>query len=344
MPLTDQMIADMITTTLHDLGRGNFYQIAQELSEYFVLPRLLRKGNVRMQSSGIGIKETLMTGTGGSARWVGLNEEDVYNWQDILTSITVVWCRLTDNMQYERRMLLENRGEARINNVIKPQRVAMWLRLADALEEGYFAAPDATDTKKPWGLKYWCVKNATTGFNGGLPTGFSTVGGVNLTTYPNFKNYTLAYTAISKADLIKKLRTAHRKTNWRSPYKTSEMTSEFGARRQIFVNEATISTIEEIGEAQNENLGRDIASMDDQIVFKKHPIVYIPYLDSDTTNPIYMNDIETVKPIVLQGDYLRETDARIAPKQHNTFVVDCDLSINFVCVNRRANVVAYQTS
>ena len=223
MPLTDANIADMITTTLHELGRGRFYQIAQDLAEYIVLPRLLRKGNVRTLTSGIGIKETLMTGTGGSSRWVGLNEPDSYNWKDVLTQLTVVWCRLTDNMMWWRQALLENRGEARINNVIKPQRVAMMLRLAEALEAGYFAAPDASDTKKPWGLKYWIVKNATTGFNGGLPAGFSTVGGVSLTDYPQFKNYTFLYAEVSKLDLIQKLRTAHRKTNWRSPYKTAEM-------------------------------------------------------------------------------------------------------------------------
>ena len=70
MPLTDANIEDMLTTTLHDLGRNRFHQIAQELVEYIALPRLLRKDNVRMQSNGIGIKETLMTRTGGSARWV----------------------------------------------------------------------------------------------------------------------------------------------------------------------------------------------------------------------------------------------------------------------------------
>jgi len=341
MALTDQNIADMITTTLHDLGRGRFWQIAQELSEYYVLPRLLRKGNVKIKSNGIGVKETLMHSTGGQSRWVGLNEEDSYNWQDILTSLTVVWVRLTDNMSWERRMLLENRGEARINNVIKPQRVAIWLRMATALEDGFFAAPDATDTKKPWGLKYWLVKNATTGFNGGLPSGFSTVGGVNITTYPTFKNYTFQYTDVSKSDVIKKLRTAHRKTNWRSPYKTSEMRSEFGARRQLFMNENTISGFEDVGEAQNENLGRDVAPFDDMISFKRHPLVYIPFLDSDTSNPIYMTDLDTIYPIVLKGDYLRETDARLAPNQHNTFISDMDLSINFVCANRRANAVGY---
>ncbi|MHC4744335.1 MAG: phage major capsid protein [Planctomycetota bacterium] len=341
MPITDANIADMITTTLHDLGRGRFHQIAQELVEYYVLPRLLRKGNVRVQSSGIGIRETLMTGTGGSARWVGLNEEDSYNWIDILTTMTVVWCRLTDNMMWERRMLLENRGEARINNVIKPQRVAMMLRIASALEEGYFGTPDANNTLMPWGLQYWIVKNATTGFNGGLPSGFSTVGGVNLTTYPTFQNYTFQYTNVTKADLIKSLRTAHRATKWRSPYKTSEMVSEFGDRRQLFMNEATISNIEDVGEGQNENLGRDVASMDDRIVFKRHPLVYIPYLDTDTTNPIYMNDTDTMVPIVLKGDYLRESDAHKAPNQHNTFVSEIDLSINFICTNRRANAVGY---
>ena len=339
MSLTDANIEDMLTTTLHDLGRNRFHQIAQDLVEYVALPRLLRKGNVRMQSSGIGIKETLMTRTGGSARWVGLNEEDAVAFQDVLDQLTVVWVRLTDNMTWERRMLLENRGEARINNVIKPQRVAMMLRIADALEQGFFGAPDASDTKKPWGLKYWMVKNATTGFNGGLPSGFSTVGGVNLTDSPTFKNYTFQYSNISKADLIKSMRTAHRKTRWRSPFKTTEMVSEFGDRRQIFVNETTLSAIEDVGEAQNENLGRDIASMDDRIVFKRHPFVYVPYLDDDATNPFYMTDLETIKPIVLKGDFLRESDAKRSPKQHNTFEVHIDLSVNFVMTNRRANVV-----
>src|SRR4030042_1777348 len=110
MPLRDIDIADMLTTTLHDLGRGRFYQIAQDLQDYVVMGRLLTEKRIRIQTSGVGIKETLMTSTGGSARWVGLGEEDSYNFGDLLDSMTVNWCRLTDNMVWERRMLLENRG------------------------------------------------------------------------------------------------------------------------------------------------------------------------------------------------------------------------------------------
>lgn len=107
------------------------------------------------------------------------------------------------------------------------------------------------------------------------------------------------------------------------------------------MNETTISEFEDVGEAQNENLGRDVASMDDMIAFKRHPLIYIPYLDADTSNPIYMNDVETIKPIILKGDYLRESDAEKVPGKHNWYKVDVDLSINFVCTNRRANCVAY---
>jgi len=248
---------------------------------------------------------------------------------------------LTDNMSWIRQQLLENRGESRINDVIKPQRVAMMLRIATALEAAFFGAPDPANIKKPWGLKYWLVKNATQGFNGGIPSGFSSVAGVSLTDTPTFKNWTDTYSDITKGDLIKKLRKAHRRTNWRSPVQSQGMIGDFGKRRSLWMNEETISGFEDVGEGQNENLGRDVASMDDTIVFKKHPLNYVPYLDDDTTNPIYMLDDTTIKPFVLKGDNLRESSARISPRQHNSIEVFIDLSINFVMPNRRANAVLY---
>ena len=42
-----------------------------------------------------------------------------------------------------------------------------------------------------------------------------------------------------------------------------------------YVNEDTMSSLEDLGEAQNENLGRDIASMDGQIIFRRVPIIWV---------------------------------------------------------------------
>lgn len=340
MPIRDIDIADMLTTTLYKLGRGRFEQIAQELQEYFVMKQLLTKrGGVKIQSSGLGVKQTLMNNDGGYSQWVGLYDEDTIVVGDYLDQMKVEWCRLTDNMAYERREMLENRGQERINNVIKPRRVAMMLRIAKTLEKAFFDTPDPDNDLVMWGLKYWLVKNAAQGFNGGYPTGFTRIGNVNLTKSPTFKNWTDSYADVTKGDLIKKMRKGHRKTHWVSPVSAEEFRTETGQKRQILVNEETLSDMEDVGEAQNENLGRDLASMDDQIVFRKHPIRPVSYLEKDATNPVYMIDLSTFHPIVLKGDYLRESDAKVAPKQHNVFVVHVDLSVNTICTNRRANAV-----
>jgi len=110
------------------------------------------------------------------------------------------------------------------------------------------------------------------------------------------------------------------------------------------MNEETLSDLEDLGEAGNENVGRDLAPYDDEIVFRKHPLIWIPKLDSETTpaDPIYMIDKATFVPCVLRGDYMRFADVHKAAKQHNVFVSEVDLSINTICVNRRANAVIYE--
>ena len=234
MPIRDHQIEDMVTTTLYDLGEGRFYQIAQELTKYEFMGNILTKrGGVRQQTGGLGVEETLMHTIGGLSRWVGLFDEDVYDFKDLLKKMRVDWTHLTDTMTFERRMLLENKGKARVNNVIAPQKHAMMLRVAQTLENAFFDVPDADNPLVMWGLKYWIVKNATTGYNGGYASGFTRIGNINLTEVPNFKNYTVTYTSVTKSDLIKKLRTAHRATDWTSPVSKAEFRGDTGESRVL---------------------------------------------------------------------------------------------------------------
>jgi hypothetical protein len=186
------------------------------------------------------------------------------------------------------------------------------------------------------------VKNSTTGFNGGLPSGHSTIGGVSLTDSPTFKNYTAQYVQVSKQDLVKKLRTAHRKCNFVSPIDSRDYRNGVGKRFRLYMNDATISDIEDVGESQNENLGRDVASIDGvQMVFRGNPMRYIPKLDEDTTNPVYGIDHSVFMPVCLSGDYLRESEPIRAPNQHNWFNVFVDLTYNYLCLDRRRCWVMY---
>jgi len=341
MELTDSQIKDLVTGTLQDLGRGRFSQIAQALQNYEVMGSLLKKDRV-VFGSGRGIKRTIMNKVGGTFRHTGLHSKDSVNISDLLTSIEIEWKHATAFWAWERREMLENKGKALVVNVIKPRRVGAMIDIAAGLEAAFFDDPDAENDLLPYGLKYWIVKNATTGFNGGNPTGFSDCGGIDASTETRWRNYTAQYATVSKADLLAKMRTAHRKTEWKSPVDIQDFRGPLGKRRRIYMNEETLQEFENIGESQNENLGRDVASMDGTMVFRKHPLVWVPHLDDDSTNPVYMVDRGTFYPVILKGDYMRESEPDKAPLQHNTFVVFVDISYNYLCVDRRCNAVFYK--
>lgn len=344
MPYQATEIADLVAGTLRELGRMKFQQIAQSLSEYEVFPHWFKKDKVTFDS-GVGIQRTLMNRLSGAASHVGLYEVDNVNIADVIDQLNVPWVHATTSWGFEYRETLMNRGEALIFNIVKPRRTDAMISLVEELENKAWASPTSSSDKKvPYGLPYWIVKNSSTGFNGGAPSGWTDVAGVSLTDSPTFKNYTFQYAAFTKADAIKKLRTAHRACNFKSPL-GAESDYRNGAtvnRYRLYCNEATYSSVEDIGEAQNENLGRDIASMDGgDMAFRGHPIRYARKLDADTTNPIYGVDHSTFMPVCLKGDYLRESEPKQAPNQHNAFQVFVDITYNYLCVDRRRNFVGY---
>lgn len=340
-PLTAQDIADLVATTLYDLGPLRFQQIAQNRQYYEVFSKWFKKDRVAFDS-GQGIQRTLMNKVDtAAAAHVGYLEEDSVNIPDVIDLLQVPWrhARTHWAIVYQTDILM-NSGRALVLNVIKPRRAAALLGLVEELENKAWASPaSSSDKVDPYGITYWIVKNNTTGFNGGAASGHTTVGGVSLTDSVKFKNYTAQYTTSDKPDLIKKLRTAHRKVHFISPITIQDYRGQIGERYRCYVNETLMSSLEDVGEAQNENLGRDIASMDGTITFRRHPVVWIPKLDDDTTNPFYLVDHSTFYPAVLKGDYLRESEAMRAPNQHNAYEIFIDLSYNYICVDRRRNAV-----
>ena len=338
MPLTAKDIGDMVKSTLDDLGRLRFQQIAQNLVDYEVFNSWFKKDKVSFDS-GIGIKRTLMTKLTGAAKHVGLMDTDSVTIKDVIEQLEIPWRHAQTSWGFIYQETLMNRGGAMVVNVVKPRRAAALIDLVEELEDKAWSAPAAANKTEPYGVPYWITKSSDTGFNGGDPTGHEDTAGIDRDTTPNFRNYTAQYASVSKTDLIKKLRTAHRKCGFKSPITIQDYRGTKGQRYRNYVNESVISSVEDLGEAQNENLGRDIASMDGTITFRNHPVIWVPKLDSDTKNPWYGLDHSTFYPVCLTGDYLRESDAKQAPNQHNVYQVFVDLSYNFLCVDPRRNWV-----
>lgn len=351
-------IIDLVKGTLDDLGRPKFQQIAQNLQHYEVMGNWMKKGRVTFDD-GRGIQKNLMTRLQNNAAHVGLLETDGAVLPNLMEQLRVDWRHAQTNWSFLYQTdILMNRGKSLIFNVIKPRRAAAMINLTEELEAKAWSAPEPDNVNDPWGVPYWVVYNSVTGFNGGYPGTHTSLAGLNLATdAPKFKNYTANYTAVSKTDLIKAMRTAHRKTGWKSPVSIDDYRGSMGRDMRIYTDETTIAAFEDLGEAQNENLGRDLASIETgggggrdvkdiegQLTFRKHPIIWVPQLDDTSvytaaTNPVYMIDHSTFSPVCLKGDFLRESEPEKVPNQHNAFRVFVDLTYNYLCIDRRRNAV-----
>ncbi len=353
MQLTDTDFLDLLNTTRPNIKVG-FTDISQELRDYIIVPYLLTtKGGLKVQRGGLGIEETLMVNHGGRSRFIGELEEDTALIIDHLRKMKLYFTLLNDSIAYSKVELQRNRGKNRENNVMLPKTRSMWLRVAETMEEVFFETPSADDELRPWGLKYWIVKNATAGFNGGYPAGFTRIANINLTEVPQFKNYTDQYTAVTKADLITKMRRAHRRTKWRSPKPQAGFDGDAMLnKRVILTNEDTLELFENIGEGQNENLGRDLAPYtagyggwglkrdgNGNILFKGNQIVYAEPLDADTSDPIYGLDMNTIYAMTEEGDNMNLGEFKVAPTQHRAFAAQLDHAHQVICSNRRNNWV-----
>ena len=212
------------------------------------------------------------------------------------------------------------------------------ISLAILMENNFWGPPVAlTDTLTPWGVNTWIVKNATEGFNGSAPSGYTTIG-LNPTTYPRWNNWTYQYTAVSRDDLIRHWRKAATFTDFEPPVdgiKTFNTGDDYG----FYTNYGVIGPLEEALESQNDDLGPDIASMDGRVVFRRVPVMWVPRLETDTTNPVYGINWGYLKTFVLDGWWLKETHIPNYPGQHTISAHFLDLTYQFVTRNRRCNFV-----
>jgi hypothetical protein len=349
-----ESIVDLANMTLRKLGRMRFTQAQQTLQRYHVFQHWFRKGKVKFEDNGLGIRRNIMDRTADVARHSGILDQDTITINDHLTFYNVPWVHADTHWGFAVQETFMNAGESMIVNVIEPRRINAMERLAKIIEDRAWAAPTvAQKYTLPAGIPFWVVKNSTEGFTGAYPQDFTDLFGIDLAQSTGFKNYSNTYTAVTKSNLIARMKVGHRKMQWTAvrPNKDYRTTRQ---NYEIFTDGDTNDSLETLAEAQNESLGDDLAPMqtdqggdpslrmvDHQVTFRRHPIYWIPKLDEDTQNPVYMIDQSAFKPAALKQDYLRETPPDKVPGQHNAVVVWVDLSYNFLCEDRRTQAVFY---
>jgi len=338
--ITPQKLNDLVQTTNRRYGRPKFTQIATSLQKYTWFKNLILKSQQADEdvgTGGTGFQWDVMVNHSGSAQNVGIGAPDNVIIVDTMTQAQADWRGSTANYGIFAEEISMNAGASRIVDLIRTRQVACMISVAELMEQNGWGPPVAvSDEVTPWGVNTWLVKNATEGFNGGAPAGHTTIG-LNPTTYPRWKNYTFQYTALTEDDGIDKWRRAARKTKFESPVETADFST--GDSMGFFVNEPTINTLEKYLKQNNENLGTDIAKYMGDVTFMRVRVQWVPYLDADTTDPIYGLQWGDFKTKVLQGWWLRETYIPHYPGQHTLGVYFKDCRYNHLMRNRRNSFV-----
>jgi len=335
--LTAVQVGDLVQTTLRDLGKPKFTEIATNLQRHTAMRNLLKKNRVQLES-GYGVQWDVMVGQSGAAANVGLGATDNVNDVDVMTQATADWRNTSTNYSIIGQVMSMNREPSRIVDFVKVKRIAAMISLAELMEGNFWGPPVAiTDNLTPWGVNTWIVKNATQGFNGGAPSGYTTIG-LNPTTYPNWNNWTDQYTAVSQDDLIRKWRKAATFTDFQPPV-DGIPTFDTGEDYGFYTNYGVLGPLEEALMGQNDNLGNDIASQDGKVHFRRVPVMWVPKLEADTTNPVYGIQWGVFKTYILKDWWLRETHVPVYPMQHTISAHFLDSTYNWIVKNRRVHFV-----
>lgn len=336
-------IADLIKTTQRDLGRMKWTDISYSLQEYVALPMLLQREKVSFQS-GYGIQWNVATATSGAAKDTELYATDSVNVSDVMQTANIPWRHVTTNYAIERREVAMNRAPAEIVDLVRIRRNDAMIDLAKHMEERFWTKPaSSTDNQRMYGIPYWIVYPGTVSvsngaFEGSNPSGFSAgAGNLDSSTYSAWRNWAATYTAITATDLIRKWRRAATFTNFKAPVPSPSYNT--GNNYGYYTNYNVIGPLEEALEAQNDNLGNDIASKDGRLLFRQVPVTWVPYLEANTANPVYGINWGVLKPAFLAGEYMREEGPTPASAQHTVFVTHVDTTLNLMCTNRRMNFV-----
>jgi hypothetical protein len=350
MSLTPEQIDDIVQTTLNNYRRDVWLDLSMPLQKYFAMGNLILNNKVGVDG-GMSLQWQVRLTNAGNAKVIGLYEKDAVNIDQTIKSASVPFKFAQTSWAYDVKEDAFNSSPAALISAVKARQIGAMNDMAELMETLWWGKPaDSTDDKTPYGLLYWLVPNVTEGFNGQNPSGFSSVAGLDSSAslYSGWRNYTGTYAAISKDDLIRKIRKAMYKTKFIAPIPYPKIEGD-GITYAICSVYDLVAQLEEMLEAQNDNLGNDVASKDGMVLIRGNKVTPIPYLDTNAGTgtawqklPVIGINLNHFKCIFKKGHMMRRSN--VTPgDSHDSRAVFYDSSLQFVNYDRRSNFYLYST-
>lgn len=343
--------ADLVALTLNHFQKKEWTDIAIDTQYHTIWPMLITKDKIKY-GSGPQYEFKLRTTQTDATQAVLPYQPITPSVANRFTTGTVPWRHLNTSWAIEERLIAMNASQPeQIIDLVKAEEMNAMTSLVEFMEEKGWSKPTDSTSDDIFGIPYWVVQNATQGFNGGDPSGFSS-GAANLlvANAPRWKNYTDTYSAVTRLDMVAKVKKALYKTDFKPPVAFPNVAGigpskdpyAGRSRFELFSTETTVSEMELLAEGNNDNMGGELLKFYGRAMLHRTPVLPVPYLDANTSNnPLYGIDWSWWVPIFLRGEYMKRRMVELE-QQHRTIVRHIDNSMNLVCTNRRANFVMYK--
>lgn len=335
-------IADAVLLTQNKLvKRGAFVDMQTDLTDHVACKELWKRKQWGF-SGGKSLEIEYQMNHNNTAKAVGLYETDTNADVQTMVKGEVPVRHMNAHYIYDLREAAFQRGGAEIVNHVKTKYTAMMVSFYESLESILWGKPaTSADVKTPYGMKYWLTRNASEGFNGGNPTGFSSGrAGIDSGSYDRYKNWTSSYSDVTREDLLRKMKRAARKIRFKSP--VLHATPSVNMSRGIYTNDDVLSEMEELLEDRNMSLGNDLGKYQGSTIFKSTPITYVPFLDDDSGDPVYMIDWNWMFMAIMKGWESNLSSPTQVYNQHLVRRVDLDATLNMVCTDPRRQAVFHK--
>lgn len=343
--LTPDQIDDFVNLTLKKFIRNRWTDIALKYQKY-CSSKMIREKRV-MYSGGEQINWKLKTRNTGTARNTGLYATDITKVEDVSTDANVPWTKQTCNWSYDiDESLFQSEREMIVRILTMREHDAM-SDLAELQEQNIWSAPLNAADRTPWGVPFWLVKDLSGAFPEGAFKGLNPPGfpggaaGVDSNQYPRWSNWTFQYQAVSRDDMVRKVKKAIQFTYFQPPVPHPE-TGYGNADYEIYSTYRVQEPLERLAETRNDNMGNDLAKYMNQVVIGGVPLMWVPYLeDNDPTDPLYGVNWGVFRPFVKTSANMRRSPPKVAAKQHSVREVHIDHWMNYLNVNRRETFVGH---
>lgn len=342
-------MADFVQVTLKKYKKKAWADISLPLQKYIFSKRLFKDKDRKPEMSGPMCEWKLRVANQGNFKFTGLFAVDTTNRVNVVTNADQPWAMSTTNYIYDLKEPAFQGGPETIIRYMDLNEQGLMNDFFAGMETAIWTAPSSVNQnpRPVSGIPFWLQQSATTGFNGGDPSGFlSGAGGISVSQYPNWSNYTYAFAQVSRDDFVEKTVNAMDYCYFQAPVDFSQLGGgdpDWG----LWTTHPVLSYCRRVLQAGNDNLGNDVAARSGQVLVRGIPLDWVPALTNTqspayaSNNPVYGINWRTFEYFYLQGwSQVKHPPFRVA-NQHTTYMRCMDDTGQIVCYDRRQNFVGY---